>query len=74
MFNGPWTFNIDMSMKKKVQITERVSLDIRADAFNTLNHATFWSGDQNINSNTFGFMSSMFYNPRVMQFGALLKF
>ena len=29
MFNGPWTFNIDMSMKKKIQITERISLDIR---------------------------------------------
>jgi hypothetical protein len=74
MFNGPWTFNIDMSMKKKIQITERLSLDIRADAYNTLNHATFWSGDQLINSTTFGLMSSMFYNPRVMQFGALLKF
>ncbi len=30
-----------MSMKKKIQITERLSLDIRTDAFNTLNHATF---------------------------------
>lgn len=74
MFNGPWTFNQDMSMKKKIQITERLSLDIRADAYNTINHATFWSGDQNINTTTFGLMSSMFYNPRVMQFGALLKF
>jgi Carboxypeptidase regulatory-like domain len=74
MFNGPWTFNIDMSMKKRVQITERLSLDIRADAYNAINHATFWSGDQNINTTTFGLMSSMFYNPRVMQFGALLKF
>ena len=31
------------------------------DAFNALNHATFWSGDQNINSTTFGVISSMFY-------------
>ena len=44
------------------------------DAFNALNHATFWAGDQNINSTTFGTMSSMFYNPpRVMQFGAALQ-
>lgn len=74
MFNGPWTFTTDMSLKKKIAITEHQSLDIRMDAFNALNHATFWSGDQNINSNTFGLMSSMFYNPRVVQFGAILKF
>ncbi len=24
------------------------------DAINALNHATFWSGDQNINATTFG--------------------
>ncbi|MGA3235954.1 MAG: TonB-dependent receptor [Bryobacteraceae bacterium] len=74
MFNGPWTFNIDMSMKKRIQITERLSLDIRTDAYNAINHATFWPGDQLINSTTFGLMSSMYYSPRVMQFGALLKF
>ena len=39
------------------------------DAFNALNHATFWSGDQNINSTTFGLMSSMFYAARILQFG-----
>ncbi len=31
------------------------------DAINALNHATFWSGDQNINSTTFGVIGSMFY-------------
>ncbi len=44
------------------------------DAFNALNHATFWVGDQNINSTTFGVISSMFYSPRIMQFGLHYRF
>ena len=44
------------------------------DAINALNHATFWSGDQNINYTTFGVMSYMFYLPRVMQFGVHYTF
>jgi hypothetical protein len=74
MFSGPWTFNMDMSLLKKVAITEAHNLEIRMDAFNALNHATFWAGDQNINSTTFGLMSSMFFNPRVLQFGLRYRF
>jgi hypothetical protein len=74
LFSGPWTFDIDMSLMKKVPITEKHSVELRADAFNALNHATFWSGDQNINSTTFGVVSSMFYSPRIMQFGLYYRF
>ncbi len=69
MFDGPWTFDIDMRLKKTVNITEHKKVELLMDAFNALNHATFWSGDQNINSTTFGVVSSMFYMPRVVQFG-----
>ena len=44
------------------------------DAINALNHATFWSGDQNINSSTFGVVSFPFYGPRVVQFGLHFRF
>lgn len=74
LFSGPWTFGMDMSLMKKVDLTEKTALEFRADAFNVLNHATFWAGDQNINSTTFGVVSSMFYLPRIMQFGLLLRF
>ncbi len=70
MFNGPWTFNIDASLKKRMDINERLRVEIRMDAYNALNHATFWSGDQNVNSNTFGAVASTFFSPRVLQFGA----
>jgi len=74
LFSGPWTFDIDMSLMKKVPITEKQSVELRADAFNVLNHATFWSGDQNINSTNFGVVSSMFFLPRIMQFGLYFRF
>jgi Carboxypeptidase regulatory-like domain len=74
LFSGPWTFDIDMALLKTIAINEHQSLEFRADAFNALNHATFWVGDQNINSTTFGVISSMFYSPRIMQFGLHYRF
>jgi hypothetical protein len=74
MFSGPWTFNIDISLMKNIVITERQRVEIKMEAFNALNHATFWPGDQNINTNTFGVVSSMFYPPRIVQFGAHYRF
>src|SRR6185503_14431489 len=53
-FSGPWTFGLDMSLQKNVKIKETMNLEFRADAFNILNHPTFWSGDHNINSPAFG--------------------
>jgi hypothetical protein len=74
LFSGPWTFNLDMSLLKTVKITEHQNVEFRADAFNVLNHATFWSGDQNINTTTFGVISSTFYPARIMQFGLYYRF
>jgi hypothetical protein len=74
MFDGPWTFTTDMRLKKSIPITEAKKVELAMDAINALNHATFWSGDQNINSTTFGVMSYMFYQPRVVQFGVHYTF
>jgi hypothetical protein len=75
-FSGPWTFNIDMSVKKTVKITERQSVELHAEAFNALNHATFYVGDQNINATSpgFGTVNSIFYSPRIMEFGLHYRF
>ncbi|MCX6632399.1 MAG: TonB-dependent receptor, partial [Candidatus Solibacter sp.] len=74
LFDSPWTFNTDMRLKKTIPITETKKLELAMDAINALNHATFWSGDQNINSTTFGVISYMFYQPRVVQFGVHYTF
>jgi hypothetical protein len=73
-FSGPWTFDIDLSLMKSVKLAEHREVELRMEAINALNHATFWSGDQEINSTTFGLITSTFYAPRVVQFGATVRF
>ena len=74
MFSGPWTFGMDANLIKKIPINDRNKLELRMSAFNVLNHATFWSGDQNINTTTFGVMNSMFFYPRVVEFTLTYQF
>ena len=58
--------NADLSLRKRVQVTEHVSLQVRADAFNALNHANFANplGQESANlaSATFGIATRMLYN------------
>ena len=61
-------------LMKEVAINDRHSVELRMEAFNALNHPTFWVGDQNINSTTFGVISSSFFGSRVVQFGLTYAF
>lgn len=40
---GPWQQNLDLSLQKNFQITEKVRLQFRVDAINVLNHPLFRS-------------------------------
>ena len=51
---GPGRTNLDMSFAKATAITERLRLEIRADAFNLFNHAEFANPSTNIASGNFG--------------------
>jgi len=73
-FNGPAFFNMDFAITKGIQITEKIKLELKGQAFNVLNHPTFFVGDQNINSNTFGQIGSTLSSPRVIQIGGSIKF
>jgi hypothetical protein len=73
LFDGPSIFGLDMSLLKTVKLHERQALEIRMDAFNALNHTSFYAGDQNINSTTFGVVGGD-YGSRVVQFGAHYRF
>jgi hypothetical protein len=74
MFSGPWSFDLDGSLQKTIRIKEGHSIEIRMEGVNVLNHPSFYVGDQNINSATFGVIGSSFNSPRVMQFGARYQF
>jgi hypothetical protein len=73
-FSGPWAFNLDASLQKNIRITEHQSIEVRMEGTNITNHPTFYVGDQNINSTTFGAVASMLNGPRIMQFGAKYTF
>ena len=73
-FSGPTSFNYDISLQKSVKVTEHQSVEIRMDALNVFNHPTFWVGDQDINSTTFGALASTLNLPRVVQFGLKYQF
>ena len=75
--NGPTYFNIDASIFKNIQITERVRLQLRAEAFNVLNNTNFGitatQQSQSINSANFGRLTTTF-SPRVIQFAGRIEF
>lgn len=82
-FNGPKFFNIDASILKGIPIRESINLELRLDAFNAINHPTFFAGDQNINNRGFGVIAdtggingtiSNGGGSRVVQVGARLNF
>jgi hypothetical protein len=51
---GPKTLNLDMNLVKRVKITESKEFEMRMDAINILNHPLFANPTLNIDSNTFG--------------------
>jgi outer membrane receptor protein involved in Fe transport len=75
-FRLPGRTNLDLSLAKVTSLwKERVSLEIRADAFNIFNHTQFQNIDNNIldAGSTFGQMTTV-YDPRILQLGAHLRF
>jgi hypothetical protein len=69
---GTARYLVDFSLGKSFQITERVGFQIRADAFNALNHTAYAAFTTNINSANFGRFTD-FYPSRQMQLNARLS-
>ncbi len=85
MFTGPWQWSWDMAIKKSFKFRERHSVDLGAEFINFSNHPTFYvppatAGDYgsttnfNVNNSTFGQISSMNYNPRIVQLTLYYRF
>ena len=75
-FPGPDRVNVDLSLEKKIAITEQVQLAFRAEFFNILNH-TEWqtplSGSATFFSPQLGQITST-YDPRIGQLALRLTF
>jgi hypothetical protein len=75
-YHGPTTWTYDLSVSKAFSFTERVSLNIEANAFNLFNHTNFGNPNSNLRSSFFGTVSSTvgLLNPRQIQLGVKLRF
>lgn len=72
-FSGPGINNFDMALHKTTRITERTSLEFRAEFFNIFNHAQFNLPDGTFGSPTFGDVTSA-GAPRIGQLALKLYF
>lgn len=73
---GPRLWSYDLSLIKRIAVTERVALAIEANAFNVFNRANMNTPQAAINSALFGQVTSTMpgFGPRQMQFGIKLTF
>ena len=74
---APGVANWDVSLMKQTSLTERLKLQFRTEAFNSLNRVQFGSPGQVFTSegiSSFGVLSSQVNNPRLIQFGMRLNF
>jgi hypothetical protein len=73
-YTGPGWSNLDFSVSKDTQLTEKVLFQFRAEFFNIFNEATFASPTSNLGNPSFGSALSTAYNERQIQFGGRFTF
>jgi hypothetical protein len=77
MVDGPGQASLDVALSKTMvlkSLSERISIQFRAEFYNALNHPQFANPDSNFTSPTFGVIASTAVNPRVGQLALRLAF
>jgi hypothetical protein len=73
-FDGPAQFRIDLALSKRIRLTDRYRVEFKGEAFNLTNTPSFFRGDMDINSTTFGRLTAVNVASRVIQLSARLEF
>jgi hypothetical protein len=73
-FDGPRLFRMDLALSKRTRVFDRYSIELRGEAFNVTNSVSFFVADRNINSTTFGRLTSVNVGARVVQLSARFNF
>ena len=74
---GPGQDNFDMSLGKRFRLgwpNEKANLEFRAEGFNIFNHPQFSNPDNNTSNSTFGYITSVSVNARIMQLALKFNF
>jgi hypothetical protein len=65
-FEGPGALRFDLNLIKRIRVTERFTLELRADAISALNHPNFSNPNTDINSVNFGRITGTADGNRIM--------
>lgn len=71
---SPSTYNIDYSLFKNFDLTERFRLQFHAEAYNLFNQVIFGMPETDLSADDFGVISSQQNSPREIQFALKLLF
>jgi hypothetical protein len=75
VLRGPGQRNVDIALTKRTRLSEKAGLVFRWEVFNVFNWANFANPASDVSSpSTFGRISAMSVNPRIMQFALKLEF
>ena len=67
-------YRFDLSLFKEFRVTERVGIELRAEAFNAFNSTMFSAPDANLASPRFGLVTALQVPPREFQLGLKINF
>jgi hypothetical protein len=73
-FDGPSQFRIDLALSKRFRITDQHRFEVKGEAFNLTNTPSFFRGDMDINSTTFGRLTAVNIGSRVVQLSVRYEF
>ena len=73
-FDAPNVWQVNAALSKRFRTWGRSSLEFRVEAFNLFNSVSFYTGDFNVNSTTFGRLTSTAVGARVVQLTARVDF
>jgi hypothetical protein len=73
-FAGPGLFNVDAGLSRRFTVTERVGVEVRAEAFSVTNSPQFDQPDTNVSDLNFGLIKGTVGGNRSMQLGAKITF
>ncbi len=72
--SGPNYFNLDISVTKRIPITETVKFEFKVTAINILNHANFTYGGSAFDSTAFGLITAQRGTARNVNFIGQIRF
>ena len=74
IIRNPGVENLDASVFKNFNFTERLDFQFRVESFNTLNRTQYGGADPGVNDGTFGVISSARIPGRIVQIGGKFIF